>query len=174
MRKIISVACVLLLFAACKDANNTTTSSAKDTTTYPYKAGYSSSFDATPNPANIKACLQSYKDWEDNKLANAPAYFADSVHIEFAGGDKFDLGRDSMVKMFQKFRDSLVSSKIVMDAFSSMHSIDRNEDWVCVWYKQYDTYKSGKVDSAYYEDENRMKNGKINLYDSKKKLLAKK
>jgi len=32
---------------------------------------------------------------------------------------------------------------------------------VNVWYKEVDTYKTGKVDSVEFEDDNLLKNGKI-------------
>ena len=37
------------------------------------------------------------------------------------------------------------------------------------WYKEIDTYKTGKVDSAYYHDINGIKDGKINYYDQYKR-----
>jgi hypothetical protein len=48
-----------------------------------------------------------------------------------------------------------------MYAWTANHSVDRNEDWVNVWYEESDTYKTGLVDSAAFEDDNQLKNGKI-------------
>ena len=53
-----------------------------------------------------------------------------------------------------------------MDVWLPVHSNDKNEDAVLVWYKEIDTYKSGKVDSAYYNDINGIKDGKINFVES--------
>jgi hypothetical protein len=39
--------------------------------------------------------------------------------------------------------------------------VDKNEDWVNVWYKEVDYFKSGKVDSTGYEDDNLLRDGKI-------------
>lgn len=76
-----------------------------------------------------------------------------------------------MVKVFQKYRDSLSSSKIKVTAYVGLHSTDKNTGWVCVWYKQTDTYKTEKVDSAYYEDDNEKVKGKIAWINDKRQAL---
>ena len=155
--------------------NQTKTAESKeDSVLMPYTATYSASFVVSDKPKNAQSVLQSYKDWEDNKLSNAPAYFADTVAMTYWDGIQFRLGRDSMVRYFQKFRDSLTSSKIEILAVTNLHSVDKNADWVNVWYKQTDTYKTGKVDSAFYQDDNNLVNGKIVWINSKKQILRKK
>src|SRR5580698_6866475 len=99
MKKTLYLFAVVALFASCKNGSKTAVP-ATDTVPMPYKATYSSSFVISDSTKNIKAVLQSFKDWEDNKLANAPAYFADTVSENFWNGYKFTLKRDSMVKLF--------------------------------------------------------------------------
>lgn len=169
MKKILYLFTIVAIFASCKNGAKST--GPAENTAMPYKATYSSSFIISDSTSNIKAVLQSLKDWEDNKLINAPAYFADTVSENFWNGDKLTLKRDSMVKMGQKYRDSLSSSKIEVTAYIGLHSTDKNTDWVCVWYKQTDTYKTGKVDSAYYEDDNQMVKGKIVWINDKRQAL---
>ena len=170
MKKILYLFAVVALFASCKNGAKTAASTT-DSVVMPYKATYSSSFVISDSTSNIKAVLQSLKDWEDNKLANAPAYFADTVAMNFWDGCGIKLKRDSMVKVFQKVRDSLTSSKIEVTAYVGLHSTDKNTDWVCVWYKQTDTHKTGKIDSAYYEDDNQMVKGKIVWINDKRQAL---
>lgn len=100
-----------------------------------------------------------------------PAYFADTVAETFWNGYSFKVKRDSLVKMGHKYRDSLSSSKIRMIAYVALHSTDKNSDWVIVWYKQVDTYKTGKVDSASYQDDNELVNGKIVWINNKRQAL---
>ena len=171
MKKTLYLFTLVALFASCKNGTKTA-APATDSVPMPYKATYSSSFVVSDSTSNIKAVLQSFKDWEDNKIANAPAYFADTVSENFWNGYKFTMKRDSMVKVFQKYRDSLSSSKIEVTAYVGLHSTDKNSDWVCVWYKQTDTYKTGKVDSAYYEDDNEMVKGKIAWINDKRQALT--
>jgi hypothetical protein len=52
--------------------------------------------------------------------------------------------------------------------------VDSNQEWVNVWYKEVDTYKTGKIDSAFYEDDNRLKDGKIVWASSHVQKYAKK
>jgi len=164
----------IFFLSACQNSGKSTVASpSSDSVTMPYTAYYSSSFAISENKKNAQSVLQSYKDWEDNKLSNGTAYFADTVMMIFSDGSSFKLSRDSMIHVFQKFRDSLSSTKIEVAAVTNLHSIDKNADWVGVWYKQTDTYKSGKVDSAFYQDDNNLVNGKIVYISSKKQGLKK-
>lgn len=172
MKRILYVFAVAALFASCKSETKPA-ATITDTVAMPYKATYSSSFTQSDSTKNVRAVLQSLKDWEDNKLNNAPAYFADTVAMDFWDGSSFKMKRDSMVKTFQKVRDSLVSSKIEVFAYLNLHSTDKNADWVNVWYKQIDTYKNGKIDSAEYQDDNNMVNGKIVYISDKRRTLKK-
>jgi len=173
MKKLFYLLAVAVSFTACTNQSKTPEAKA-DSVVMPYTATYSSNFVVSDNPKNAQSVLQSYKDWEDNKLSNAPAYFADTVAMTYSDGTQFRLGRDSMVHYFQKYRDSLTSSKIEVLAVTNLHSVDKNADWVNVWYKQTDTYKTGKIDSAFYQDDNNLVNGKIVWINSKKQVLKKK
>jgi hypothetical protein len=160
MKKTLYLFAAVALFASCKNGAKTA-APATDSVPMPYKATYSFSFVISDSTKNIKAVLQSFKD-----------YFADTVSENFWNGYKFTLKRDSMVKLFQKYRDSLSSSKIEVTAYVGLHSTDKNTDWVCVWYKQTDTYKTGRVDSAYYEDDNEMVKGKMTWINDKRQALT--
>ena len=65
-----------------------------------------------------------------------------------------------LMKTWQTTRDSLSSVKITMDVWLKNHSLKDSNDYINVWYKEIDTYKSGKVDSANYEDDNACKKRK--------------
>ena len=167
----VPVAIGAALLTSCK-SNTQGTAAKTDSVPLIYKASYSSSFTISDSTKDLTNVLQSYKDWENNKLANAPAYFADTVAMDFSGGQKIKLRRDSMVHVFQKYRDSLSSSTIKMVSIINVHSTDKNENWVLTWYKQVDTYKTGKIDSAFYNDANLVVKGKIEYVTSfRQKLL---
>ncbi|MEO5649139.1 MAG: hypothetical protein ABIR03_04350 [Ginsengibacter sp.] len=68
-------------------------------------------------------------------------------------------------------RDSISSVKITMDVWLKNHSIKDNNDYINVWYKEIDTYKSGGIDSANFEDDNLVKGGIIVWYSSHKQHL---
>jgi hypothetical protein len=166
MKKLFFLLALPLCYTACTNNTTTTTTTTvvpADTTaavTLPYTASYSSSF-VPGKQADVLTVLNSYKDWETGDMAALKSTMADSVSYVFASGFVFNNTLDSFMSLATKFRDSLSSVKINMIAWLSNHSVDKNEDWVNVWYKETDTYKTGKVDSVNFEDDNLLKNGKI-------------
>jgi hypothetical protein len=165
MKKLFIIFIVPLYFAACTSSSSDTTASTnKDSATaavsLPYTAVYSSNF-VPGKPADVATVLNSYKAWQDNDMAALKATYGDSVMMIFSNGFVFNSTLDSMMKMATKYRDSLSTVNLTLYAWTSNHSVDKNEDWVNVWYKEIDTRKTGKVDSIFYEDDNRLKDGKI-------------
>jgi hypothetical protein len=171
MKKILlcfSFAAFLLSCNSNQEKTTATTSTAdsttKSTVDLPYKATYSSSWSADISDADLKMVLTTYKDWADGNMSNLAAMFADSVDVDLSSGDHFRLPKDSLIKMFGHYRDSLSSVKIDMGGWNKMHSTDKKDDFIVTWYDETDTYKIGKVDSASYHDINQVKDGKIVWY----------
>lgn len=179
MKKVLYLFAVIALFASCKSGTSSDGAAAKtdsaaakkDSLPMAYKASYSSSFTISDNAKNEQLVLQSYKDYQDNTLKNGSAYLGDTVTMDFSNGRRVMAPRDGMIKEWQKFRDSLNSVKLDILAVTNLHSTDKNADWVGVWYKEIDTYKNGKVDSAFYQDDNNVKNGKLVYISSKRRPL---
>ena len=179
MKKVLYLFAAIALLASCKGGTTTdgtaaktdSTAAKKDSLPMAYKASYSSSFTISDNAKNEQLVLQSYKDWEDNKIKNGSTYLGDTVAMDFANGRHLVAPRDAMMKEWQNFRDSLNSVKLDIVAVVNLHSSDKNTDWVGVWYKETDTYKTGKVDSAFYQDDNNVKNGKLTYISSKRRPL---
>jgi hypothetical protein len=180
MKKVLILFLLPLCFIACKNGSTPSTdSAAKDSVTatptppLPYTASYSSNF--VPGKASdVATTLENYRAWQANDMNAMRATLGDSIRMEFSSGYVFDGTVDSMMKMAAKFRDSLSKVDFTFYAWTSNHSVDKNEDWVNIWYKEIDTYKTGKVDSAEYEDDNLLKNGKIAYSSSHVKKLKKK
>jgi hypothetical protein len=97
-------------------------------------------------------------------MAGLAGTLADSVSFQGFDGMKYSGTKAGLMDLWSKHRDSLSSVKITVDAWTKDHSIDKNDDYILVWYKEIDTYKSGKVDSASFADINQMKKGKISWY----------
>lgn len=172
MKKALYLFAAIALLASCKSETKPADTAAKtDSVVMPLKASYSSSFTISDNSKNEQLVLQSYKDWEDNNLKNATAYLADTVTMDFSTGKHMTATRDGIVKEWQKFRDSLASVKVDVVAVTNLHSTDKNADWVGVWYKETDSFKTGKVDSAFYQDDNMMVKGKMAYISSKRRML---
>jgi hypothetical protein len=138
---------------------------------FPYSAAYSSRFSIGKDSSAL-AVLNNYKAWETGDMNAFMNTLGDSLSLYFSNGYKFRGTRDSVMYYASKFRDSLSKVEIKMDAWVPLHTEDRNEDWVSVWCTEIDTYKTGKVDSAYYQDDNMLdKNGKIVFSDLHKRVL---
>lgn len=182
MRKVLAIFLLPLCLVACSGGStDSTAAAAKDSVTaapapavtLPYTADYSSSF-VPGNPTDVATVLENYKAWETNDMKAMRATIGDSVTMYFPSGFIFKGTGDSLVKTAAKYRDSLSKVVLTFYAWTSNHSTDKNEDWVNVWYKEVDTYKTGKIDSTDYEDDNRLKDGKIVWASSHEQRYAKK
>lgn len=137
----------------------------------PYKASYSSTWSTDVSDADLKTVMMSYKDWETNNMPGLQGAFADTVTVEMNNGDHLVKPKADLVKFWSKFRDSLSAVRIDMEGWQKMYATDKKDGYIVTWYKEYDTYKGGKVDSASYHDINQVKNGKISWYSQYKRKL---
>jgi len=164
MKKVLILLFIPVYLWSCSGAG-TTMPAAKDSSvapkvTLPYTASYSSTF-VPGKDSDVLTVLNSYKDWETGDMAALKTTLADSTEYIFPSGYDLKGSCDSVIKVFTKYRDSLSGVKLNLVAWTSNHSVDKGDDWVNVWYTETDTYKTGKVDSTNYEDDNMIKNGKI-------------
>ena len=179
MKKILLCLGVLSVLLSCNSPKEktseteTTTKAAEPAVDLPYQASYASNFTEDVSDADLKMVLNSYRDWAAgnlNELANA---LGDSVDYDASDGSSHHLNKADLLKMWTTYRDSLSSVTIDMYAWQKMYAPDRKEGHVVTWYKEIDTYKNGKVDSATYHDINRVKDGKIVWYSSMKRGFKK-
>jgi hypothetical protein len=155
--------------AGCNTKGGSKTSESK--MQLPYTATYTSDFNNNVSDSELLTVLNSYKYWETGDIKGLRSTMGDSIYVDGSDGYKFTGLTDSMMKNWQTMRDSLSSVKISMDVWLKNHAVKDSSDYINVWYKEIDTYKNGKVDSANYEDDNGLKNGKIVWFSSHKQLL---
>jgi len=174
MKQILFLACCAALLAACnsepaqvKDEKKAEASNVQ----LPFTAAYSSQWNDMVSDADLLTVLNSYKYWQDNDMKGLESVLADTISFESYAGFKHNGPKAKLLEMWGKSRDSLSKVDLVMDAWVKSHSIDKNTDFITVWYKETDTYKDGRVDSAYYVDDNMMVNGKIAWYAQSKRVL---
>jgi ketosteroid isomerase-like protein len=136
----------------------------------PYTATYSSNFTQDVPEAEVKTVLDSYKYWASGDVDALGNLMGDTATIEGADGSTMHLSNADLKKFWKLHRDSLSSVKVNMEAWTKIRS-DKGDNIVLTWYKEYDAYKTGKVDSATYHDINVVKNGKIVVYSTYKKPL---
>lgn len=181
MKKLLAYVLIIVAATSCNESmdkpgtmsSDSTSSTSKSTgsVTLPYTATYSSSFTDNVSDEDLLTVMNSYKLWETGDMKGLRATLGDSISFRAPDGYKFDGTSDSLISRWSKSRDSLSSVSIVMDAWTKHHSTDKNEDFVNVWYKEIDTYKTGKVDSANLHDINMVKNGKIAWYSQYRQVL---
>lgn len=172
MKKLIFILVVSIIYAACTGTTTVTDeiTPTKAAVSFPFAPAYSSNF-SIGNDSDALVVLNSYNAWESGDMEALKNTLADSVYLDFADGQKFKGTKDSAMKFASSFRDSLSKVEIRMDAWIPLHSNDKNEDWVSVWYKEIDTYKKGKIDSAYFQEDNLLRNGKILYTTSHRQVL---
>jgi hypothetical protein len=89
--------------------------------------------------------LEIWKDWDDNQL-DRHDYFADTITMWLPDGTA---ARGKAVNMegAKKFRGSMTKSKSTIHACIPLHNSDGNDDAVCIWGTEEDTYADGKVET---------------------------
>jgi hypothetical protein len=178
MKNLIFIIVVSAVYSACtgtttaskeSSASNASTSSGTSAISFPYTADFSSKI-SIGKDSNALLVLNSYKAWETGDMNAFGNAFGDSVYLNFSDGSEYALTHDSAIAMAKKFRDSLSSVKIDMDVWVPVRADDKSGgDAVLAWYKEIDTYKNGKMDSAYFHDINGIKDGKINFIETYKR-----
>jgi hypothetical protein len=177
MKKVLLFICVAAFLFSCNngaDKTATATTGTGDSATaakvdLPYTASFSSSFTQDVSDADLKMVLMTYKDWENNNITGLSNAVADTVLWDMSNGDHKTLTRAELTKLWSTYRDSLSSVKIDMGAWHKMYATDKKAAFVVTWYDETDTYKSGKVDSASYQDINMVKDGKLAYYSQYKR-----
>ena len=148
-------------FVACNNKEESKSGNSASSLKLPYEAGYTSEFNNNVSDADLLLVLNSYKYWETGDYTSLRSTMGDSMSVDGADGFKFNGRTDSLMKIWKTMRDSLSSVVIKVDVWLKNHALKDSADYINVWYKEIDTYKSGKVDSANYSDVNMVKNGKI-------------
>lgn len=159
---------------ATETGTDTSVAVEKSTVDLPYKASYSSSFTTDVSDEDLKLVLTSYKDWSAGNFDGLSNALGDSVEYDANDGSSMHLPKAELIKLWKTYRDSMSSVTIEMHAWQKMYASDKKEGHVVTWYKEIDTYKNGKVDSATYHDINRVKDGKITWYSTMKRGFKKK
>lgn len=171
MKKYIFICLSFSLAVICCQNKGQTKTTTASSIPLPFTASYTTDFNNNVSDSDLLVALNSYKYWESGDMNSLRTTMGDSMTVHGADGFKFSGLTDSLMKFWKASRDSLSSVKITMEVWLKNHSVKDSQDYINVWYKEIDTYKTGKVDSASYEDDNGVKDGKIIWYSSHKQIL---
>ena len=114
-------------------------------------SGYAVEYDtrwAIDNPANAEKVLALYKLWDDNNMADIKQYMADSLFMVTWDGSVMQGTKDEVTKSMTDYRNNYSSVKSVIHGLVGTKAVDKNEDWVLIYTKEYHTEKNGKSDST--------------------------
>jgi hypothetical protein len=170
-RNILSFLALATVLIACNTKEETTAKTSSSNVKLPYEAMYTTEFTNNVSDSDLLVVMNSYKYWENGDMNALRSTMGDSMYVRGADGFKFNGLTDSLMKTWSHNRDSMSSVKISMEVWLKNHSVKDSMNFVNVWYKEIDTYKSGRVDSANYEDDNAVKNGKVTWFSSHKQVL---
>lgn len=162
-----------IIFAACNNSGTKTTATGTNAgnMTFPYVTMYPTDYNNDVSDSDLLLVLNSYKDWETGDLTALRSTMGDSMSVNGANGFKFYGLTDSLMPTWTKGRDSISSIAVTMYSWDKIHSLKDSGNFVNAWYKEIDTYKTGRVDSANFSDINEIKNGKITWYTSFRQQL---
>ena len=171
MKKPLLFICLLALLVSCNRGEKATSTTAGNEapTDLPYNVSYSSSWSDNISDEDLELVLMSYKDWASGNMAGLGNAMGDSVEYDMNTGKRLEQSRAQLMDMWTTSRDSLKSVSIDMQAWNRMYATDKKDAFIVTWYKEIDTYKDGRVDSAYYHDINQVKDGKIVWYSQYKR-----
>ena len=173
---------LICILVACNTA--TTSSNTKDTVSdtassgsnvnYAYPVEYSSEF-TIGDPKYAQTVLELWKDYDNNAFDTHKDAFADSVSMDLFNMSIINKPRDSIFNAVKAYRSSLKNAVSSVEVVTTLKPKGKDETWVCVWGKEIDTHKDGKVDSVYL-NENWMfnKEGKVAYMSQYEALPVKK
>jgi len=171
--------CLVIVLAACNSNPPAQTESMKSGTDSmammihsPYPVSYSSQF-AIDSPKYAETVLQLWKDYDNGNLSAHKDLLADTLEFHFSDGGVMKGGRDSMIAIVQRARDSFGKVVDRVDAVMAVKSTDKGEHWALIWGIETDTDKKGKVDSVNLQETWRLnKDGKADLVFQYRQLAA--
>ena len=175
MRKIIIFFLAAAFLFACNANDSTTVKGATDSTAkteplnLPFKVAKTPDWERG-DPSHVTLAMNTLKAFVDNDMTGIKQYLADSVEF-YTDGIKFKGPRDSLVKMFTRYRGERSRIDINMHDYESVKSKTRGEEWVSMWYTENNVSNAGVSDSFMVMDDIKIVNGKVAIIDSKGRKL---
>jgi hypothetical protein len=159
----------ILITGALIACNNDTkiasaeTKSNNSAVTLPMPVTYSSSFEMGDPKYSAMIVQGSWKDWVDNNMDNMRSWVADTL-VAYQSNNIVARGPDSLAAQWKRERATYTTASDSINAVMSVHSTDKNENWVLVWATAYDTKANGTKDTVAVMETWRInKDGKADL-----------
>jgi hypothetical protein len=141
-----------------------------DTISYPFKALYSSDLTVPSHPENAQKVLTVWKMYENKQFDAMKPFYADTVTYDDANGNHFHGPADGLLEIAKKEMFKLDSLRFDISMWESVHSNDKNEDWVNIWCKERSYPKTGRADTLCMFEKWMIRDGRVyyfNQYNAK-------
>lgn len=169
-----------VVFCSCNTGSSPQTEAARDTTSsataapaaqqmnYPYTIEHPDYWEMGSQQNTFNA-LSALKAWENKNLDESLKYFADSVLVQF---DRLDrkVSKDTL-KTILTLPKEVKNVVVKMQDWESVISKDKKEEYVTLWYRQFEDHANGKKDSVDVINDIKMKDGKIIALDEYRRRL---
>jgi len=168
MKRIFLLVIVISIFISCSTNSSQSTASAgnaKDTLSYAYTALYSSDLTVPSHPEYAQKVLTVWKMYENKQIDSMRQYYADTVTYDDAQGNHYYGPSSGLLDVAKKEMEKLDSLRFDIDMWESVHSNDKNEDWVNIWCKERAYPKGGKADTSLMFEKWVIKDGKISYFN---------
>jgi len=92
-------------------------------------------------------------------------FYADTVTYDDASGNHYHGPAEGLLAIAKKEMDKLDSLRFDIDMWESVHSNDKNEDWVNIWCRERDYPIAGKPDTVVMYERWMMKDGRVYAFN---------
>ena len=179
MKNIFFLSIIVCVFFSCNTNSPQPTitpdnPTVKDSLIYPYKAIYSSDLTVPSHPEYAQKVLTVWKMYENKQMDSMKPYYADTVTYDDANGNHYYGPSKGLLDIAKKEMEKLDSLRFDIDMWESVHSNDKNEDWVNIWCKERAYPKGGKADTSLMFEKWMIKDGKIYYFNQYNAKLPKK
>ncbi|HXB09148.1 MAG TPA: nuclear transport factor 2 family protein, partial [Puia sp.] len=128
---------------------------------------------APGNADNAHRVMIVWKMFETANIQAMKPYFADTVTYDDASGMHFHGAAADLLAFAKKDIDGLDSMRFDISRWESVHSNDRDEDWVNIWSAERRYPRGGKPDTVLMQENWQVKDGKVVYFDQYLKKLPK-
>jgi len=167
MKRIFLLLFIAFVFASCNSnsAEKNTKADIKDTLTYPYKATYSSDLAVSSHPEYSQKVLTVWKMYENKQIDAMKPFYTDTVTYDDANGNHYYGPSEGLLGIAKKEMEKLDSLRFDISMWETIHSNDKNEDWVNIWCKERTYPINGNPDTSLMYEKWMLKDGRIYYFN---------
>src|SRR4030081_1973208 len=111
--------------------------------------------------------------FENKQIDAMKPYYADSVTYDDASGNHYYGPAEGLLAIAKNEMQKLDSLRFDISMWESVHSNDKNEDWVNIWSTERSYPKMGKADTVLMFEKWMLRDGRVYYFNQYKAKLPK-